>query len=156
MARVNCGFCGNSTTNPKYCSRSCSATASNKKSPKRKPEGMCSGCTQPTQKRRKWCESCWAAHGGVLDMTLGEAIYQNTHRASAYGLVRSRARARGKAKLVRACESCGWTAHTEVCHVQPISSFPLSTRISEINADSNIRILCPNCHWLHDHPNITA
>ena len=152
MASVNCGFCGNSTTNPKYCSRSCSAKVSNALNPKRKPEGVCADCSSPTQKCKKWCRACWTAHRGAVDMTLQEAIYQNSHRASAYGLVRSRARATDKAKSIRACESCGWTHHTEVCHVQPISSFPLSTLISEINADSNIKILCPNCHCLHDHP----
>jgi len=152
MASVNCGFCGCPTTNPKYCSRSCSATASNKKSPKRKPEGVCDGCAKPTEKRRKWCTECWATHHGAVDMTLQEAIYQNTHRASAYGLVRARARAGDKARRVRACESCGWSRHTEVCHVKPISEFSPTTLISEINADTNIKILCPNCHWLHDHP----
>lgn len=152
MASVNCSFCGNTTTNPKYCSRSCAAKVNNSRTPKRKLEGVCAHCSNPTQKRRKWCAPCWATHRGVLDMTLGEAIYQNLHRASAFGLVRARARTSEKAKRVRSCESCGWTAHTEVCHVRPIGSFPLSTLISEINSDSNLKILCPNCHWLHDHP----
>ena len=41
---MNCLNCGKETTNPKYCSKSCSATHTNILYPKRKTKKKCSVC----------------------------------------------------------------------------------------------------------------
>ena len=41
---ITCLSCGNETKNPKFCSKSCSASYNNKKFPKRKPEHKCIDC----------------------------------------------------------------------------------------------------------------
>jgi hypothetical protein len=36
-------------------------------------------------------------------------------------------------------------------HIKAISSFPLTAKLKEINAATNVLGLCPNCHWEYDH-----
>lgn len=54
-----CPICGKASFNPKFCSSSCSAVASNLKSPKRKPEGNCLSCQSPVLTKAYFCsEEC--------------------------------------------------------------------------------------------------
>ena len=55
--------------------------------------------------------------------------------------------------IPKKCQWCGWDRYTEVCHIKSISSFPIDTDLSVVNDKTNLLILCPNCHWLHDHAN---
>ncbi len=151
MSKI-CIACGKETNNPKFCSRSCAASTNNKIHIKRAVEGSCHSCGCPLRSSRKYCKRCFAENRFMKDMTLEEAIYTKHHRSSAYALVRSRARATPKATKTKSCEQCGWDKHVEVCHRKPISEFDPKTMLSEINADKNLLILCPNCHWLFDHP----
>jgi hypothetical protein len=146
-----CKNCLKETSNPKYCSSSCAAQINNRLSKKRKLKRECSLCDKLIRSNRKYCESCFIVASSAVDMTLEEATYDKHHRSSAFALVRSRARSTEKAKTTKACEHCGWDRHVEVCHKKPISDYPLSTMISEINSEDNLLILCPNCHWLFDH-----
>lgn len=82
------------------------------------------------------------------DSPLSELMYLKHHKSSAYALVRSRARA---AYPTGPCEHCGYTKHTEICHIKPISSFSVDTLISVVNNNSNLIRLCPNCHWELDN-----
>ena len=84
-------------------------------------------------------------------MTLDKAIYKKHHRSSAYGLVRIRARAYAKKLGFKSCSKCGYDKHVEIAHIKPISSFPLTALVSEINNKDNIMPLCPNCHWEFDN-----
>lgn len=147
-----CLYCGKETNNPKFCSRSCSVTVSNKTHTKRSVEGKCHSCDCPIRSSRKYCKSCFHDERDAKDMTLQEAIYENHHRSSAFALVRMRARSSEKASNTKCCQECGWDKHIEVCHKRPISDYPLTAFLSEINADENLLILCPNCHWVYDHP----
>lgn len=49
------------------------------------------------------------------------------------------------------CQRCSYSKHIEYAHIKPLSSFDLETPISVINAENNILLLCPNCHWEFDH-----
>lgn len=51
----------------------------------------------------------------------------------------------------RPCEICGYDKHTELAHIRPISDFPGSALLKEVHAKTNIRVLCPNCHWEYDN-----
>lgn len=83
-------------------------------------------------------------------MSLKEAMYIDSYRSSVYAKIRTRARDKCKKKDQK-CEKCGYDKHVEVCHVKSISLFSLDSLISEINDDSNLKILCPNCHWEFDN-----
>lgn len=144
---MHCLKCQAETSNPNFCSRSCSVSYNNSKSPKRKPEGSCKNCSKPITKGKYYCKPC-SPKKPWKDISLAKAIYKNHHRSSAFAIIRTRARATIKRlKFQRACQNCGYDKHIEVCHVRPISDYPLTTMISEINQISNLRILCPNCHW---------
>lgn len=146
-----CLHCKKDTDNPRFCSRSCAASFNNKKSVKRQPEGTCFKCSKPVITRNKYCKECRQDEVGAKDMSLKDAVYSKTHRSSAFALIRSRARMTRKAKESRSCEKCGWSHHVEICHIKPISQFDENSMISEINSESNLIVLCPNCHWLFDH-----
>ena len=151
---VKCLFCGEETSNPKFCGRSCAASYNNKKVPKRKPEHKCIDCGKPITANRVRCMEhylIWSKNREVKDMTLKEAIYEKHHKSSAFALIRTRARAEGKKLGFNKCCKCGYDKHIEVTHIKPISSFSEEVMISVINSKENIMPLCPNCHWENDH-----
>ena len=148
---MNCLNCNTSTSNPKFCSKSCAASHNNKLFPKRKKTAAlpcCSECgKQLNNKRTIKCAACHKL-SILADKTLGEVVYMHHHKSSAFALVRSRARA-VIAKCP--CQKCGYSKHTEVCHIKPIKDFDYGTMLSVINAPDNLIRLCPNCHWELDH-----
>ena len=143
---MNCLICNKETKNPKFCSRSCSATSSNLVSPKRRlGKNRCKGCNIPTRNSRLYCDICWKK-----DYTLEEVKYNKLPAASYYSQVRNRARVVAK-NLPKSCRKCGYDKHVEVCHIKAISSWPSDTLLSTINSLDNLILLCPNCHWEFDN-----
>lgn len=145
---VNCGHCGTQTKNNKYCTRTCAATVNNLKPKRVKKLFSCITCSLEISRRRKYCNTCDPRTKG--DITLGEAIYRKHHRSSAYALVRSRARSVVKDEKAK-CEVCSYNKHVEVAHIKAIAEFSEETLLSVINDRSNLRLLCPNCHWELDN-----
>jgi hypothetical protein len=143
----NCFKCKIKTSNPKFCSRSCSASYNNSVSPKRKRENQCFKCKKPIVSSRKYCEVCRTY---PEDITLKQAIYTRHHKSSAYALVRARARAVIAKHGVSKCQKCSYSKHVEAAHIKAISSFDEETLLSAINHPSNLISLCPNCHWEFD------
>lgn len=142
-----CAYCKKLTENPKFCSRSCSTTVANTAKPKRIAEShYCLKCQIELPNKRSYCDDCLIPE----DVTLSEAIYTKHHRSSAFALVRTRARSLTR-KWPKICKYCGYSKHVEVCHIKPISEYPLNTMISAINNPCNLILLCPNCHWEFDH-----
>lgn len=135
-----------------YCSRSCAAKINNKINPKRKPEGSCFSCEQPTNKRRKYCASCFEVYfrNDYQKILLKDFLCEGKTRAAIYARIRESAR-RQYIFPNSSCVRCKYAIHVECCHIKPISSFPSTTTIAEINHESNIIILCRNCHWELDH-----
>ena len=146
-----CHTCKKETSNPKFCSRSCSASYNNKRHPKRKRKIVyCLLCEEIVERRqRKYCINCLHKWRWKGDITLGEAIYTKHHKSSAFALIRSRARRAIKSR-VQVCDNCGYNKHVEVCHIKSISEFDLDTLLSLINSDENLVLFCPNCHWEFD------
>jgi RNA polymerase subunit RPABC4/transcription elongation factor Spt4 len=128
-----------------FCNRSCSATYNGRAFPKRSKQSVCRSCGEPISSARNFCPNC---SDRSKDYTLGEVIYQHHHKSSAFALVRARARSLFPKCP---CENCGYEKHTEVCHIKSISDFSLDTKLSIINDRSNLKRLCPNCHWEHDN-----
>ena len=145
----NCKNCGKETKNRKFCSRSCSNSANNRV-PKRKLTKECRVCKRKIRSNVIHCKDCWLKIRNA-DFTLSEAVYNHLHKSSAYALVRTRARTLAKKNNMNSCEECGYDKHVEIAHIKPISSFSDSSLISEINDLSNLRALCPNCHWEFDN-----
>ncbi len=127
-----CHNCEKSTPNPKYCSRSCSASKNNKISPKRvRKNDFCKICSVPVGKRRTKCDECRFSK----DMTIKEAIYDNLHRSSAYALIRLRARSVMKSlNIPKVCINCNYKTHVETCHVKPICKFDENLMVSVVNS----------------------
>ena len=151
---MECPTCKKQHNNPKFCSRSCSAKFTNRTSPKRKPTHTCKDCSAKINSRRARCPVCyekWKESVSAKDMTLKEAIYSKHHKASAFALVRNRARRVIKNLGIDSCEKCGYNKHVEVAHIKPISSFSEEVLLSQINSRQNLMALCPNCHWEFDH-----
>lgn len=146
-----CLKCNKVTDNPKFCSRSCSASYNNIKFPKRLPEGNCKKCDKIILASRTYCKRCFKSLQFPRDITLQEAIYYKHHKSSAFALVRSRARAIAKKLGITICQVCNYNKHVEIAHKMPISHFPLETLLSVINDPSNLFAFCPNCHWEFDH-----
>ena len=147
-----CECCGIETTNPKYCSRSCAATVSNRKSPKRpRLKHYCKHCGVEIPRashktRRTACDNC---RGDIVDWT--QVTYGETKAKRKYQ-IHSRVRDLARVAYKRsgkplACEECGYDTHVVIHHKKPIGEHSDDTPIAEINSMENLMCLCPNHHW---------
>lgn len=146
-----CLFCNKETNNKKYCSRTCANTHTNTLFPKRKPTKKCKTCNKVSSFRGIYCSKECNPKIIKIKGTLQDVLYTTHHKSSAFAYVRENARRVAKNLGFTKCSKCGYDKHFEVCHIKPISEFPLDTPISEINNSKNLIPLCPNCHWELDH-----
>ena len=168
--KVDCDNCGNEfnkkpadvkRTKHNFCNHSCAAQKTNSlrdTNSYRQPEGKCAECGDPASTATKFCKKCWIVKSSdhIRDnQQLSEVIYKNQHRSSAFAKVRTRARTVAKKEGWKCCRVCGYDKHIEIAHVHPVSSFPETALISEVNAVPNLAPLCRNCHWEFDHGMIT-
>lgn len=153
-----CITCGKETLNPKYCTRSCSATHSNKLYPKRKRTRQCVHCTDLVKSyRHSLCEKHWVEYqeNKYIHKTIGE--YRNKpslvgkHSSWVNSHIRLFARSWLRHLTNRPCLHCGYDKHVELAHIIAVSSFPDTALLSEVNSESNVIPLCPNCHWEFDN-----
>jgi hypothetical protein len=157
LEKISCKNCGDffeakTKENRKFCSRSCSTTYNNTKTPKRSVEGNCVKCDKPISKQLKHCNNCKRKSNDELEeMLLRDVIYNNHHKSSAFALVRSRARSKAKKLGMTKCPYCDYDKHVEIAHIKPISEFDLTTKLKIINNKNNIIPLCPNHHWEFDN-----
>ena len=49
------------------------------------------------------------------------------------------------------CRMCGYSTHTELCHIKAIKDFNDNISLDEINHPTNLIVLCPNHHWEFDN-----
>lgn len=161
-----CPTC-NSTFLPKeteqvYCSRSCAAKINNVKFPKRgngnklKPKACdcgnlmkydsvkCRACHMKTKKMR--------ALEAYLEKTIGEFKLKHKQKNNAWHhfSIGVRSKSRDIADVLygmeKRCSVCGYDTYVELCHIQPIASFPDEATMAEVNAKENLVYLCPNHH----------
>ena len=148
----NCLNCHTLTSNPKFCSRSCSATYNNKLNPKRLPENNCITCNKQITTRLTYCKQCYEQEKIVDQETRTLEYYQGKRQYQRNSQIRNFARKKVVSSDIEfRCQSCGYDKHVHVCHFIAISEFPATTTISEINDINNLLILCPNCHWELDN-----
>ena len=146
---MNCLNCGKETTNPKYCSKSCSATHTNILYPKRKTKKKCSVCGEPVKNyRTRFCEVHLEDYkfNRYRDKTLGEYQSKDSvkdkHPSWVNAHVRSFARSWNKILTDLPCAVCGYDKHVELAHIKAVSEFNVSDKLSDINNERNIIQLC--------------
>jgi len=154
---MNCLHCQKETSNPRFCSRSCATSFTNKLSPKRKLTKKCSKCENIVRNyRSKLCENHFkemklASNEEYKNRTMGfyrsKECLQKLHKSSIHAHVRGLCRLWLKHLTKLPCKICGYDKHVELCHIKPLSSFSDTDLISEVNSESNVVQLCPNCHW---------
>lgn len=148
-----CLNCNCETSNPKFCSKSCSVTHNNTTKPKRNQEGSCRICNSIISTRYKYCSDCKKAGVDRVDWK-SITIEELTNR---FGINKhSKIRYHSRKEYFRnyrenSCENCGYNLHIEVCHIKPIKDFKLNSKLAEINSIDNLIALCPNCHWEFDN-----
>ena len=114
----------------------------------------CKRCGNPTNSpsyNRRLCDNCNPNCRDWSKITLRE-FYGNLPKYQANARLRQLSRAIYKKELSdEKCLNCGYTHHTEICHIKAIQSFDKETPISVVNDISNLTCLCPNCHYELDH-----
>lgn len=162
---MKCVNCQQETENPKFCSRSCSASYTNKVTPKRKLKRICckDGCNSLVRNHRSTlCQEHFQGDNidkknALLNSTIGEYRDRirkskiNYHISSLHAGIRGLARIWFKHLTKLPCAHCPYDKHVELAHIEALSSFPDSALLSEVNSKNNIIQLCPNCHWELDN-----
>lgn len=158
MKKCNNPTCNESTTNPKYCSKSCSAKHTNVLYPKKKTKKKCVDCGEPVKSYRH--NRCSIHHeeyksNKYQNKTIGE--YRNKmsvkgkHPSWVHSHIRNFCRNWNKDLTEQPCAFCNYHLHVELCHIKPLSDFPDDTLLGEVNSKQNVIQLCRNCHWELDH-----
>ena len=157
---MNCLHCKKETNNPKFCSRSCSASWTNSQSPKRKRKTyICNDCSSTIDRRSykdstRICKTCLRERD-IKSKTLGEykerASVKGKHPSWVFSGVRGLNRSWNKDLISKPCANCGYDKHVELCHIKPLSEFSDDTPLSEANHRNNNVQLCRNCHWEFDN-----
>lgn len=159
---MNCTNCGCETSNPKFCSRTCAATYTNRVSPKRPKEGCCKDCGIAVITKRCRCDQCRAKHDPTQinrNRTIGEfrakVALKGKHPSWMHAYVRGMCRTWNRSLSMKPCAHCSYSKHVELAHIKALNEFPDETLLSEVNDPSNVIQLCPNCHWEFDHELLT-
>lgn len=149
-----CLKCGLSTSNPKFCTRSCAASYNNTQEPKRKPLHECKNCGSAINARSWYCKPCKeviTSSRSIANKRLGDYKSANANTGMA-PYIREHARKTyiqcGRPLI---CTICLYDKHVDICHIKPVSSFTDDTYISTINDMSNLIALCKNHHWELDN-----
>jgi hypothetical protein len=153
---MKCLFCGEYTTNPKFCSTSCAAKYNNRLFPKRmKQRYFCKNCGAEAEYRRSYCADCDPTKPqDYSKVTVAEIRSKARYQANAW--IRKLARrVYNNSDRPQHCFICGYSKHFEVCHKRPIQSFPSETTMDVVNSLDNLIALCPNCHWEFDQGHLS-
>lgn len=162
---MNCINCNKETNNPKYCSRSCAATHTNKSHPKKKTKKLCVDCGESViSYRHNRCKEHHELYQKTkfdyrktlpLKEFWNKESLINLHKSSKNVYIRQAARKYFGYLLKKPCHKCGYNKHVELCHIKSISNFNENNTLEEVNSIKNLIQLCPNCHWELDNGLIT-
>lgn len=150
----DCLECGKPTTNPKFCSRSCSAIFTNKATPKRSKNNRCLSCGEPILSRHQRCPDCRTREvweGKTVGDYRRKMIQRGHHLSGLHTHIRAMCRYRYKDLQTKPCAVCGYSKHVELAHIRPLRDFPDETPLEVVNGRENVVQLCRNCHWELDN-----
>lgn len=155
---MSCLECGEITDNPKFCTRSCAAKYNNRTSPKRKTRRRCLKCDSLVD---HWSDRYCQQHiqeredNHPKNKTIGEyrlaSRLKGHHPTSTHASIRGLARSWLKHLRELPCARCGYDKHVELAHIKAVTEFPDEALLSEVNCETNVIQLCPNCHWEFDN-----
>ncbi len=151
-------------SNHNFCCKSCSATFTNKGRNRHKPTPkICKKCGEPfatkyigaglhcprcfrsmTEHREKLKSATLESYHNLPSVKGKHPSWRNTH-------IRLLNRSWNAHLRQKPCANCGYTKHVELAHIKPITSFPPTATLGEVNAESNNIPVCRNCHWELDH-----
>ena len=158
---MKCENCNASTTNPRFCSKSCSASFTNRTSPKIARTKICNfyECNELIISSRQYCDNhkwgsgmgrsanpkkldgkTWKAH---TKKELFDALGYSKAQSSIRIMARKRAKLTGVSDK---CFICGYSTFVDVAHIVSVSSFSDHVTIDIINSADNLIGLCPNHH----------
>ena len=147
-----------------FCDLSCAGKHSSKnrlsyrKTPKARHCPQC-GARYEHEKtgrgHRKYCSACLESRKITRRKNelerIGRTPKAETTRDYICYNARNRVRRDGR---TRACIICGYQKFVQTCHVRQVKDFPPEATIDEINALTNLVLLCPNHHKELDHGNL--
>jgi len=146
-----------------FCSRSCAAKLNGKKYPKRKRTRLCSSCGEYIGHCGDLCRKCYMKKLRIQSDKKNEEYGEKTiqdfksiYARHKYQSIRNHAhRIATQHNLDKKCAVCGYSIHTQLCHIKDISDFNKLTKLKVVNDISNLVFLCPNHHWELDNNIIT-
>lgn len=153
-------FCQNckkpNRKNRRFCSASCAAIIGNKTKKRQYKEHPCKKCGELCRLRYTHCKLCISTMKiDKENRTLSELKYMDGYKCNENTHVRERARVFAKKLGWNTCRNCGYNKFIQICHIKGIADFPDDAKLCEVNAESNLLPLCPNCHWEFDHDMLT-
>lgn len=125
-----------------FCSVQCAARVN----PVQHEPAHCATCGTPIRRGRTVCHA--HRNDPLIDRTLAELKSQystNQYHAKIRGL------ARDAYTGPMACRACGYSLHVEICHMRPVSDFPMTATLREVNDPANLVAFDKRCHWEYDH-----
>ena len=131
----------------KFCNSSCSAFYNGKATAEMRAKPReCADCRgvyrHSSTYRKRVCRKCFQFRQEAILPKMKSEVPISGLRSHAKKLTLQR---------VQSCSSCGYSKHVEACHIKAVRNFPPTATVGEINAPSNLILLCPNCHWELDH-----
>lgn len=155
-----CKNCGAETSNPKFCSRSCSASFNNRGIKRHGKNGrICPKCKGKKCLESNLCHTCYIEE--IYTKRLQEPIknfFTSNHLHPRFK--HNRVRIWAKKLMVywnidKKCKICGYNKHVNACHIKSISKFKENTPMGMVNSKENLIYLCPNHHWELDNNILT-
>jgi len=144
----------------RFCNRSCAAFFHHGR-PEPAPR-LCQTCGEVIvqgSRLRKYCAD--HPRGRMPRVSIGTRTKGNLFATrpnwqSARNAIRNHAKTVfAKSGLPLRCYVCNYDYHVQIAHKVPVSNFPKSAPLSQVNAIDNLVALCPNHHWEYDHGKLT-
>jgi hypothetical protein len=152
---ANCLNCNKITTNPKFCSTSCSAKLNNKLNPKRKKtswsKGICKECQKEITFKTKSSKGHYCSNLCQQAFLKNKIIKEWTNGINTGCLKSGRLSNTIRSFLLKnanyKCSKCGWNSINPTTGKCPLEIDHIDGN-SENCKPENLRVLCPNCHSL--------
>lgn len=120
----------------KFCNHSCSARQRNLSHPK-PLQGACAVCNATISAKNKYCKPCRNSNATQLRLRTKSEAGRRTIAEDARYATRDRE---------QRCAICNYGVFVDTAHITAVKDFPGTALLIEINAPSNLVLLCPNHH----------